>query len=399
MKSALTAKNSVCQAAGEWFLKSGIQESNGGVARYYFSDRQCNAPLTTEITAYYAGGLLAMYQQSRESRYLDAALKAALYLVRAWDEEASAMPCECDSEGKKYSYFFDNGIIVRSLLALWRECGNSDFLSMAQKVGDSMARDFSDGKNFSPILELPTKTPLPYEPARWSRSPGCYQLKAAMGWYELGLATKDERYDAFYRNLLDASLVSHASFLPGVDSEIPVMDRLHAYSYFLEGLLPAVEERACAEAMADGINRAAGFVRRISPVFLRSDVVAQLLRARLFADQHGVLPLDEAASQEEIETLQSFQSDDSDVRLSGIGQPDQVREHCCPLMRERWIRRLREARKRLFIPGIEPVMRIVRRHGHVKIGVKAVGRHLHHEQRTMKGKCTQHDQPEGNGTA
>jgi glycosyltransferase involved in cell wall biosynthesis len=50
VKSMQQVKTSVRQAAGEWFLNSGIQESNGGVARYYFSDRQQNAPLTTEIT-------------------------------------------------------------------------------------------------------------------------------------------------------------------------------------------------------------------------------------------------------------------------------------------------------------------------------------------------------------
>jgi hypothetical protein len=318
VKSAtLVMRSGVSQVAGEWFLKSGIQEANGGVARYYFSERKRNAPLTTEITAYYLGALVDLYKRSGETRYLDAALQAAWYLVRAWDTVCSAMPFECDSEGARYSYFFDNGIIVRSLLAVWRETENLEFLSMAQKVGDSMARDFSDGKNFSPILELPGKSPLPYEAARWSRSPGCYQLKAAMGWHELWQVTKDERYNALYRNVLDASLASHSSFLPGVDTELPVMDRLHAYSYFLEGLLPAVEERACSEAMAEGIERAAGFVRRISPTFLRSDVVAQLLRARLFADQHGALPLDEAAAQKEISMLQEFQSDDPDVRLNG----------------------------------------------------------------------------------
>jgi uncharacterized protein YyaL (SSP411 family) len=317
VKYATVAKADVCLEAGEWFLRSGIQDATGGVARYYFSDRECNAPLTTEITAYYAGALVALYKRSADTRYLDAAINAARYLVRAWDAKCSAMPFECDSENGKYSYFFDNGIIVRGLLAVWRECENPVFLSMAQKVGDSMARDFSHGGQFSPILELPSKSPLGYEPARWSRSPGCYQFKAALAWHELWQVTKEERYHARYRNLLDASLASHTSFLPGVDIEISVMDRLHAYSYFLEGLLPAVEEQACADAMAEGIERAAGFVRKISPVFLRSDVIAQLLRVRLFADQHGVLPLDQDAAEKEISILKSFQSDDSDVRLNG----------------------------------------------------------------------------------
>jgi len=317
MRSMQQNMTSASRAAGEWFLQSSIQKSNGGVARYYFSDRERSAPLTTEITAYSASALVRLSKQDSEAPYLDAAIKAATYLVNAWDAECSAMPFERESEGSRYSYFFDNGIIVRGLLAVWRECAQEAFLATAVKVGDSMMRDFADDSHFHPILELPGKTPLALEPARWSRSPGCYQLKAGLGWYELWQITKNQRYLTCYRQLLNASLASHLLFLPGCDTEIPVMDRLHAYSYFLEGLLPVAGEPGSAEAMAVGIERLADFVRKLSPLFLRSDVVAQLLRLRLFADQFGVLPLHQHAAQKEILLLQSFQSDDPDTRLYG----------------------------------------------------------------------------------
>ena len=308
---------STCREAGNWFLSSGIQESNGGVARYRFSDRKCNAPLTTEITAYCASALGCLSKQEFDPRYLDAAIAAASYLVNAWDADCSAMPFECTENGSRYTYFFDNGIIVRGLLAVWRECEKEEFLSTAIKVGDSMMRDFANGTHFSPILELPDKIAITYEPSRWSRSPGCYQLKAALGWYELWEVTDDQRYLDCYRQLLQTLLASHASFLPGPVDELAVMDRLHAYCYFLEGLLPVIDEPASQEAMAAGIDRALGFVKKLSPRFLRSDVVAQLFRARLFADQHGVLTLDEAAAQNEVLILKSFQSDDGDPCLHG----------------------------------------------------------------------------------
>src|SRR5579859_4716881 len=76
---------SVAEAVGEWFLQSGIQEPNGGVARYYFSDRRQNAALTTEITAYCAGALVSLYRQSGDSRYLDAAVNAGQYLLKSWN--------------------------------------------------------------------------------------------------------------------------------------------------------------------------------------------------------------------------------------------------------------------------------------------------------------------------
>jgi hypothetical protein len=89
------------------------------------------------------------------------------------------------------------------------------------------------------------------------------------------------------------------------------MDRLHAFSYFLEGLLPqAASDPRCAEALAEGIAFAAHHLREIAPDFARSDVFAQLLRARLYADQAGVVPLDRDAAEWEAGQLAAFQRAD-----------------------------------------------------------------------------------------
>jgi hypothetical protein len=317
MKIAEQVKTKVCRGAGEWFLGSGIQETNGGVARYYFSDRKRNKPLSTEITGYTASALVNLYKQTSEVQYLDAAINAATYLVEAWDGSCAAMPFEYDEPNQRHSFFFDNGIIIRGLLAVWREFRNEDFLATAVKVGDSMAADFAIGNDFAPILELPSKTPEERNPQRWSRSSACYQLKAALGWYELWKVTNNDSYLKSYRQLLQSSLATHETFLPGVEDEFLVMDRLHPYCYFLEGLLPVIDEPAAAEATIWGIDRVAGFMRDIGPKFLRSDAVAQLLRMRIFADQFGVAPLDENVGQKEADVLQSFQSNDGDNALQG----------------------------------------------------------------------------------
>jgi hypothetical protein len=303
--------------AGEWFLGSGIRESSGGVARYYYSDRACNAPLTTEITAYSASCLVEMQRETGDPAYGNAAVDAARYLVSAWDSETSAMPYECDGQGGQCSYFFDNGIIVRGLLAVWRESKAPEFLAMARLVADSMGTDFFDGGQVRPILQLPSKQPAELDAQRWSRSSGCYQLKAALAWEELWEITQEARYHDLYIRLLQISLAQHSSFLPGIENELGVMDRLHAYCYFLEGLLPQIHEDACRQAMIEGIARVEWFVAKLSPYFLRSDVVAQLLRARLFADEYGVQPLDVDVGRREAAILQSFQSEDPDPRLNG----------------------------------------------------------------------------------
>lgn len=321
--SGFRTKESVRQVrldrtVGDWMLHSGIEEPEGGVARYYLSDLKRNKPVSTEITGYCVSALVLLHEQTGEMRYWDAAVKNVKYLTKtAWDPKCAAMPFECEGDGQKYSYFFDAGIIVRGLLTVWRRCQHSDLLVRATKCGESMARDFFDGKEFYPIITLPDKKALKREPARWSRSSACYQLKAALAWRELWEANGEERFNKLYRGLLESSLATHHSFLPGVDNELLVMDRLHAYSYFLEGLLPVLTEPACREAMQVGVETLARYARKIAPRFLRSDVVAQLLRVRIYADIAGVVKIDPETARQEAALIREFQSDDPDMRLKG----------------------------------------------------------------------------------
>src|SRR3954467_11057895 len=140
-------QTSVC--AGQWFLQSGIQEANGGVARYHWSDRKQNAPVSSEITGYFMDALVDLYEEDPQSSYLNAALEAGQFLTAvAWDDAQSAMPFECEGEGSSYSYFFDNGIIVRALLSLWKKTKRPELLTIAFKCAESMSQDFFDGQDF-----------------------------------------------------------------------------------------------------------------------------------------------------------------------------------------------------------------------------------------------------------
>ena len=49
---------------GEWFLGSGIQQTNGGVARYYLVDSRRNLPVSTEITGYAVSALVYLHSRS-----------------------------------------------------------------------------------------------------------------------------------------------------------------------------------------------------------------------------------------------------------------------------------------------------------------------------------------------
>ena len=306
------------ERAGTWFLESGIQETNGGVARYYQSDSRRNAPVSTEITGYAISTLTYLSDVTRSPEYIRAADRAAGYLAgKAWSNESFTFPFEPVSNGDAgYAYFFDCGIIARGLLAAWRATGNQTYFERAQDCGLSMAFDFMADEAMHPILRLPEKQPEPYT-AQWSRSPGCYQLKSALAWKELAEISGQSELARAYERMLAFSLDTHESFLPGDDDECRVMDRLHAYAYFLEGLLPAAGKPECAAALADGIERLAFYLRAIERRFVRSDVYAQLLRVRLFADRLGILKLDEAAAEHEATSLAAFQAGDGDARTAG----------------------------------------------------------------------------------
>ena len=301
---------------GEWFLHSGIQQPDGGVARYYLVDACRNLPVSTEITGYAVSTFVYLHSVTQTPAISTAPSPPPASSRRAWDPASQTMPFEI--EPAAFTYFFDCGIIVRGLLSVWRATGEQEFLDVAVAIGESMARDFaSPAGDFHPILALPGRTPLPRDPLRWSRTATCYQLKSAMAWWDLYEATRTARFIEPYERVLEASLRTYADFLPGHPERPKVMDRLHAFCYFLEGLLPRAGDSRCAAALRDGIGRAARHLRDIAPEFERSDVYAQLLRVRLYADWLGVVPLDRPAAEFEAAQLAAFQAVDADPRIDG----------------------------------------------------------------------------------
>ena len=295
------------EQAACWFLSSGIQEPSGGLARYYRSDAGLNAGISNEITGYGVSAPLYSHSRTGRSEFLEAALRAGRFLARtAWDQASSTFPFEPASP---LAYFFDLGIIARGLLAAGRATGEAEFLDRARDAALSLAFDFLGEGFFHPVIQLPDKQPLPEEP-RWSRRPGCFQLKAAVIWRELGEPAGERMFDT----ALAMALATHETFLKGDD----LMDRLHAYCYFLEALLWAGEHEEARRALSEGISRTGALLREIGPWFERSDVCAQLLRLRLIAHHRGLVDLDAQAAAGEARMAEASRiAETNDVRLRG----------------------------------------------------------------------------------
>jgi len=73
----------------------------------------------------------------------------------------------------------------------------------------------------------------------------------------------------------------------------------------------------CMDALQEGLERVSGYLREIAPVFARSDVYAQLLRARLYAANLAGVKLDEKLAAEESASIREFQCEGGGERLHG----------------------------------------------------------------------------------
>jgi hypothetical protein len=300
------ARVSSSALAARWFLESPIQDASGGVSRYYRADTGLRLPNSTEITGYALKGLITLNE-------LEAASRAAEYLTLAWSRSLEVFPFEVD-DGGRWAYFFDSGIIARGLLAWWRVTGEARFRDLAYRTGESMIRYFEASDGYHPILELPSFQPAPYT-EWWSRNPGSFQLKAALAWKELHEETGEARFAAHFDRQLAYSLASIRRMIASEPDELRIMDRLHAYCYFLEGLLPVADRHGFE--LAVGIGEVAGHLRRLDRRFARSDVYAQLLRVRLLAAALNAVDLDNTEAEREARRLADFQMESPDPILNG----------------------------------------------------------------------------------
>jgi hypothetical protein len=301
--------NQRLSAGASWFLHSGIQEPSGGVARYHRADTGRNAPVSTEITGYFISALADLDQRAEGDGLMEAARRAARFLHEtAWDSSCAAMPFEWSANGgpePRHTYFFDNGIVVRALVRLWRRTAEPWLLETARQCAESMRRDFVNERDIHPILELPSKRPAARD-ARWSRQSDCYQLKAALAWLDVEEATGEARWRGLFDRALERALRTHAAF-PGLEPGEREMDRLHAYAYFLEALLARADQAEARRALEWGLRRCGDGLRRLRAGFERSDVCAQLVRVRLWAGALGAVRLDESRAAEEAAWAAAYQ--------------------------------------------------------------------------------------------
>ena len=313
--------DSCIHSAWSWLSRSGIQNESGGVARFYSADVQEYRDISTQSTAFLISTFLRLGDHSRDFAPQEALRAGGFLLDRAFHRSKELFAHEVYDEGRSPSaraYFFDCSIIIRSLVDLWRATEEAAYLECAERCGFALQNLMSrmDG-SFFPVYDFSRDQAID-DGETWSTQPEVYQLKASLALQGLTDATGLPEFVAMSETLRRWCLKRHESFVPDFGDSEERMSRLHAYCYFLEGLLQeAGQDTDCSRTLQWGILCVENLVEEIGPAFQRSDVLAQLLRLRFYADTFGVMEIDHAAAESAVAALTEFQQQSSDPRVDG----------------------------------------------------------------------------------
>ena len=317
----LPALNASIHAGLRWLTRSGIQAESGGLARHYSAQGNRYEALSTAATGYFISGLLRCAEYPRESPPKQAIAAGTVLIERSYDREAELFVSDFDAgenNPRKWAYFFDCLVAVRALIDLWKATKDSAYIGCAEKCGIGMKRNLSrmDG-SFFPVHDVARD--MPYEADEpWSLQAAVHHLKVLPIFLELTEATGLYEFKAMGEDLLKWCLKRHESFLEAESDSERLMSRLHGYCYFLEGLLPeAGMDPDSSRALQYGLLEIENVSQEIGHEYHRCDVVARLLRLRLYADRLGIMELDYQQAENEAAAIQELQVQSTDPKVDG----------------------------------------------------------------------------------
>lgn len=313
--------NSCIHAGLRWLAISGIQDQSGGVSEGFREETGEYAPISTTATGYYIAAQLWSQRFSRGALPATASRAGGFLLERAFDMSAEMFPLHLgdnDEEQARLAYFFDCTVVVRSLVQLWDSTKDTAFLDCAERCGLALHSRMPtvDGA-FFPIYDL--KTDRAYaDTGSWRVEMDVPQLKGGLALLELYKATGRGEFEHDAEALRKWCLQRHESFLPGEVDDAKIIERLHAYCLFLEGLLPGVAlDAESGRVLQFGILRVENFLDEFGAELQRCDVIAQILRLRLYADKLGLMELDYKRAEEEATAIIEFQTQSVDPKTDG----------------------------------------------------------------------------------
>jgi hypothetical protein len=300
-------------SAGRWLLASGIQNADegshafGGVNAWYDLLHDQYPFIYGEITGYAINSYLHFHQLSGDDAYLDAAKKAANWIIANRVQPSGLVLNRLNHVEVNNPYFkewfftFDQWMIVYGLAELHSVTKDQLYLKHAEEIALFLIKNtVNEVGAFYPIFDHQTQQPIEMND-KWSRQSGGYHAKGLMGLLKLYDLTHNEIYLTAAKRLHEWTLDSQQNTGRFVTQDNERSSHLHPYLYTLEGLLYFAIHQSCektfnaveksAKWILDHQNQRGGFsayfIKNEFLPFERVDINAQFLRVAAILNHQG----------------------------------------------------------------------------------------------------------------
>lgn len=297
-----------------WLLESGIQNMTdedpslkGGVSAWYDSVRQCYPFVYSEITGYAITALTYLHVQTGDDQFLGRAQSAADWLLEeAFDPTTGYFRCQYSLDAHAFiprAYAFDEAMILNGLTSLCRTTDEVRYREAAELGAQRLVTKWQrDDGAFTPFQSLsPTDTVDKIQ--KWSRQPGSFQAKNAIGLLNLYQITGAPALKDSVVKVCDRALGFQHQTGFFVTSTYDDSTHLHPHCYSAEGLWVAGKLLGREEYLESATRAVRWALDQQLPnggiprIYLngefngqeRSDIIAQVIRLGILLIHEGRL--------------------------------------------------------------------------------------------------------------
>jgi uncharacterized protein YyaL (SSP411 family) len=236
------------ELAKKWLLESGIQNSAENRSRYgsfnawYDAGIEEHAFAYSEITGYGITLLLFLNKIQPDPILVQRAVVAGNWLIdRATEKQTGGVLCRLESRQDTFVQrlcAFDNGMCLNGLVNLFKTTGDTRYLNAGMAIADWLISMQKPDGAFYPRYFVDIQQ-LEHAGNKWSKQPGSYHAKLAIGLLNLADVTQNNQYALTAGKICDWAVSKQLSDGRFVTDPQKDNSFLHPVCYTLEGLLVA----------------------------------------------------------------------------------------------------------------------------------------------------------------
>lgn len=280
-----------------WLLGSGIQNNDGSINSWYDLEKNIYPYIYPETTGYAITSFLFINRQKPERLLVERAKMAADWLIK---RNATHENSNNEKPEPRFIYAFDNGMILTGLMNIYEETKEKKYLEGAKKIADELLKMQKENGEFYAFYNKNTKELIDSD-EKWSTQSGSYHAKLAIGLLKAYEATKNDAYKEATEKICKAALKMQQQDGRFISCRKRGFTHIHPHLYSAEGFLYAGKElnnkehikvaRKAAEWVLDNVRDDGGINCIYEGKWFkgeeRSDTLAQTIRlAKLLGIKH-----------------------------------------------------------------------------------------------------------------